>query len=105
MIRVSFEAKAPYDFWCPQVEYDKDSQTEGEALVKKFNDSGWKTFARVPMAFGGVEKVGVSKHGSGLFGGWTKEEQTVNVKEARAIFKEAGFTKVEKNKLTYRDLL
>ena len=47
-----------------------------------------------PPPFDGKMDRSVSKSGSGLFGGWVDEERSRFMREARAVLRRFGFTRV-----------
>lgn len=52
-----------------------------------------------------IQDVHLMKSGAGLFGAWTTEEARVNMREARRILRQFGFTRVPIWKKTLVDMM
>jgi len=118
-VRVQFQSKNPHDTIFIKVWADVNN--EPKELYKALEKVGFeqeKTFPLPPIAASCYYDAGYAKgdqtqiitryfckDGTGLFGGWTKEEKRVNRAAARKVLSKFGFISVTHRKLTIADMM
>jgi hypothetical protein len=99
---VAFESKAPHTTCLISLDYPEAAPPTD--LIQALAEVGFAPdgLAGLPPLDGRAE-VQLVKRGSDLFGGWTAEEQTQNMRQARAVLKRFGFARVPHDKRLGRE--
>jgi hypothetical protein len=104
-MNIELVAKHPFTTWSVEICHSPDDAKQYQALTTALQGIGWKIDPIKTPPLKGVQTDVFFVDGTGIFEGWTPEEETQNMDALKRMFKRLNIQMPKKHKLTAMEQL